>query len=97
MARTLPAAPGPSPSDLVSFTTLRSFLEKTQGAAGPEAHLRARYIPNPDGSVGARRAPDRAIRQAMSKEMQAAYKSYNPDRIIVPAVVIMPHPNSPLT
>lgn len=52
VARTLPGSPGPGPADLVSFPALRSFLERTQGIVAPEAHLRARYVPNADGSVG---------------------------------------------
>jgi non-heme chloroperoxidase len=88
VARTLPVAPTPGPGDLASFTALRSFLEKTQGFAGPEAHLRARWIANPDGTIARMWAPDLPIRQAMSKEMQAAYKPYNPERIRVPALAI---------
>lgn len=95
VARTLPAAPGPGPADLASFTALRAFLEKTQRAAFPESHLRARWVGNADGTVARMWAPDLPIRQAMSKEMQAAYKPYNPERIRVPALAIYARPNSP--
>lgn len=94
VARTLPAAPSPGPGDLASFTALRAFLERTQGAAGPEAHLRARYIANPDETVAGRWAPGLSIRQAMSKEMQAAYKTYNPERVRLPALAIYAAPKS---
>jgi pimeloyl-ACP methyl ester carboxylesterase len=94
VAKTLPAAPSPGPRDLASFTALRSFLEKTQGTLFPEAHLRARYLTNSDGTVGRMWAPDLPIRQAMSKEMQAAYRPYNPERIRVPALALYARPKS---
>ena len=93
VARTVPTAPGPQPGDLASFTTLRAFLEKN-GAAGPEAYLRTRYRTNPDGTVGGMWAPDLPVRQAMMKEIQAAYKPYNPERIRVPALAIYALPKS---
>jgi non-heme chloroperoxidase len=94
VAKTLPTAPSPGPRDMASFTTLRAFLEKTQGTPFPEAHLRARYLTNPDGTVGRMWAPDLPIRQEMSKEMQAAYGTYNPQRIRVPALAIYAVPKS---
>jgi len=39
-------------------------------------------------------APDVTIRQAMTKEMQSAYKSYNSERIRVPALAIYAAPKS---
>jgi alkanesulfonate monooxygenase SsuD/methylene tetrahydromethanopterin reductase-like flavin-dependent oxidoreductase (luciferase family) len=77
----------------VSFATLRAFLEKS-GAAGPEAYLRTRYRTNPDGTVGGMWAPDLPVRQAMMKEIQAAYKPYSPERIRVPALAIYAVPKS---
>jgi non-heme chloroperoxidase len=94
VARSLPPAPGPAPGDLASFTALRSFLERIQGAAGPEAHLRARFITKPDGSVGGQWAPDFLIRQALSNEMQVLSRAYNPERIRVPALAIYAVPKS---
>jgi len=94
VAKALPAAPRPGPPDLASFTALRSFLEKTQRTLFPEAHLRARYVGNPDGTIGRMWAPDLPIRQEMSREMQAAYKSYDPERIRVPALAIYAAPKS---
>jgi pimeloyl-ACP methyl ester carboxylesterase len=94
VAKTLPGPPGPEPADLVSFTALRAFLQKTFGGAGPEGHLRARFLTNPDGSVGDMWAPDVPIRQAITKEMRAAYTSYNPERIRVPALAIYAVPKS---
>jgi pimeloyl-ACP methyl ester carboxylesterase len=89
----VPLSPGPQAGDLASFTALRAYLEK-RGGAGPEAFLRARYRTNPDGSPGELWAPDPAIRQAMSKEIQAAYNPYNPERIRVPALAIYAAPKS---
>ena len=93
VAKTVPAVPSPRPNDLVSFASLRAYLEK-YGGAGPEAYLRTRYRTNPDGSIGGMWAPDLPIRQAMSKEIQAAYKPYNPERIRVPALAIYAVPKS---
>ena len=93
VARTVPAAPGPQPADLASFTTLRAYLGK-YGGAGPEAFLRTRYRTNPDGTIAGLWAPDLPIRQAMTKEIQAAYKPYNPERISVPALAIYAAPKS---
>ena len=61
-----PLLPVPKADDLASFTALRAYLEK-YGGAGPEAHLRARWVANPDGTVARMYAPDRAIVQAMVK------------------------------
>jgi pimeloyl-ACP methyl ester carboxylesterase len=94
VARSLPAPPRPAPDDLASFAALRSFLVRIQGAAGPEAHLRARFLTNPDGSVGAPWAPDLPIRQALTNEMRALSKEYNPERIRVPALAIYAVPKS---
>jgi len=93
VARTVPAAPSPQPVDLASFMALRAYLEK-YGGAGPEAYLRTRYRTNPDGSVAGLWAPDAPIRQAMAKEIQAAYKPYKPERIRVPALAIYAAPKS---
>ena len=94
VARSLPAAPGPTAGDLASFSALRSFLEKTQGAVGPEAHLRARFLANADGSVGRPWAPDPPVRQAIANEMAAATKAYNPEPVRVPALAIYAVPMS---
>lgn len=95
VAKTLPAAPRPGPADMASFTSLRAFLEKTQGTLFTESHLRARYVANLDGTIARMWAPDVPIRQEMSKEMQATYKPYNPGRIRVPALAIYAAPKSP--
>lgn len=94
VARTLPPAPRPGPGDLASFAALRSFLERTQGLAGPEAHLRARYVANADGSIARSWAPAPPIFQEISREMQAAFKSYYPERIRVPALAVYAVPKS---
>ena len=94
VARTLPVAPSPEPADLASFTALRAFLERTQRPAGPEAHLRARYVANADGTVGRPWAPDVTVREAFSAEMRAMAKAYHPDRIRVPALAIYAVPKS---
>lgn len=93
VARTVPAARGPQPGDLASFTALRAYLEK-YGGAGSEAYLRTRYRTNADGSVGGLWAPDRSIRQAMAKAIEAAYNPYHPERIRVPALAIYAAPKS---
>jgi len=94
VARTLPAAPNAGPSDRASFATLNAFLKKTQGSLVPEAHLRARYLGNADGTVARMWAPDVAVRQAISREMQAQYKPYKPERIHLPALAIYAAPKS---
>jgi pimeloyl-ACP methyl ester carboxylesterase len=94
VARTLPPAPRPGPGDLASFAALRSFLERTQGLAGPEAHLRARYVANGDGSIARAGAPAPPIFQEMTREIQAAFKSYHPERIRVPALAIYAVPKA---
>ena len=94
VARTLPPAPRPGPGDLASLAALRSFLERTQGLAGPEAHLRARYVANADGSIARAWAPAPPIFQEMTREMQAAFKPYNPERIRVPALAVYAVPKS---
>jgi pimeloyl-ACP methyl ester carboxylesterase len=93
-ARTLPAAPRPEPADLASYAALRAFLDRTQGGAGPEAHLRARYLPTDDGTVGRPWAPDLPIRQALTNEMKAMSSAYNPEPIRVPALAMYAVPAS---
>ena len=80
---------------MASLTALRAFLVKNQGFAGPEAYLRARWVANPDGSIARPWAPDAAIRQAISKEMQAAYRPYSPEPIRVRALAMYAAPKSP--
>lgn len=93
VARTVPAAPSPTPGDLASFTELRAYLEK-YGGAGPEGYLRTRYRANPDGSIAGPWTPDPPIMQAMTKEIRAAYKPYSPKPIRVPALAIYAVPQS---
>lgn len=94
VARTLPTAPTPKAADLASFTTLRACLEKG-GGAGPEAHLRARWTANTDGTIKGMYTPDRAVLQAMVQEMRAAFrKPYNPERIHLPALAVYAIPKS---
>jgi hypothetical protein len=95
VARTLPRPPNPGPADLASFAALRSFLVGIQGGAGPEAHLRAKYVANADGTIARPWAPDLPVRQALTAEMQAMSKAYNPERVRVPAVAIYDVPKSP--
>jgi pimeloyl-ACP methyl ester carboxylesterase len=92
-AKPVPGAPTSTDADRTSFTALRAYLDK-YGGAGPEAWLRTRYRTNPDGSVAGMWAPDPPIRQAMMKDIQAAYKPYNPERIRVPALAIYAIPKS---
>ena len=92
-ARTLPPAPRPIPLDFASFAALRQYLERTQRPSGPEAHLRARYVTNADGTIGAWE-PDPAVRKAFTSEMQAMSKVYQPERIRVPALAIYAVPKS---
>ena len=92
-ARAVPTAPSAQAEDRASFSALRAYLEK-YGGAGPEAYLRTRYRTNPDGTIAGLWAPDLAIRQAMTKELRAAYNPYKPERIRVPALAIYAVPNS---
>ena len=93
-AKGLPNPPGPGPRDLASLAALRSYLESVQGAAGPEAHLRARLLMNPDGSIRGQWSQDLQIRQEITKEMRAAYSPYHPEPIRVPALAIYAVPKS---
>jgi non-heme chloroperoxidase len=93
VAKTVPAAPSANAADKASFSALRAYQEK-YGGAWPEAYVRTRYRTNPDGSVGGLWTPDPPILQTMMKEMRAAYKPYNPERIRVPAVAIYAVPKS---
>jgi pimeloyl-ACP methyl ester carboxylesterase len=92
-AKLVLSAPSSTDSDRASFGALRAYLEK-HGGAGAEGFLRTRYRTNPDGSTAGLWVPDLAIRQAMTRELQAAYKPYNPERIRVPAVAIYAIPKS---
>jgi len=94
-ARKLPPAPRPEPADLMSFTALRDFLKRNQRPVLPEAQLRARYVTNPDGSVGAAWMPAPQVREAFTKLMQAMSAAYNPERILVPSMAIYAVPESP--
>jgi pimeloyl-ACP methyl ester carboxylesterase len=94
VARMLPPSPRPGPGDMASVTALRLFLEKLQGPVGPEAHLRARYVVNADGTVARPWLPDVSIRQALSGEMAAASKTYNPEPVRVPALAIYAVPKT---
>jgi len=94
VAKTLPTAPRPNEDDLASITVLRAYLEK-YGGAGPEAHVRARWVVKPDGTVSGMYSPERAILQAIVTGMRAAFaKPYNPERIRVPAVSLYAVPKS---
>ena len=95
VARTLPPPPSPGPADRASFAALRSYLERTQGGAGPEAHLRAKYLANADGTIARPWAPELPVRQALTAAMQAMSKAYNPERVRVPALAIYAVAKSP--
>jgi pimeloyl-ACP methyl ester carboxylesterase len=94
VARTVPAAPRshkrrtarPSPA-------LRAYLEK-YGGAGPDAHLRARWVANPDGTIARMYAPDRAIIQVDVQGDAGRFKPYKPEPIRVPVVSIYAVPKS---
>ncbi|MGH9384348.1 MAG: alpha/beta fold hydrolase [Vicinamibacterales bacterium] len=94
VARTLPPRPGPQPSDLASFAALAAFLKSTQSAIPPEAHLRARYVAQADGSVGDAWMPALPVRQGFMNEMKRSFQSYTPARIGVPALAIYAVPTS---
>jgi pimeloyl-ACP methyl ester carboxylesterase len=97
VTRELPRAPAPQAKDRASFAALAAFLAETQlrGATLPEAHLRAGYTVNPDGSVGAPWMPALPVRQAITTEMRRASESYNPERIRVPVLSLYAVPKSP--
>jgi pimeloyl-ACP methyl ester carboxylesterase len=92
-ARAVPTPSSPEDADRASFTALRAYLEK-YGGAGPEAYLRTRYRTNPDGTIAGLWAPERPVREAMTKELRAAYSPYKPERIRVPALAIYACPQS---
>ena len=93
-AKGMPNPPGPGPRDMASLAAMRSYLEIVQGATGPEAHLRARFLMNPDGSIRGPWSPDLPIRQEITREMRAAYSPYNPQPIRVPALAIYAVPKT---
>jgi pimeloyl-ACP methyl ester carboxylesterase len=93
VARTIPAAPGPTSADMASTAALRGYLEKV-GLGGPDAYLRTRYRASADGTFTGLWAPELPVRQAMTSAMQAAYKRYQPERIQVPALAIYAMPKS---
>jgi hypothetical protein len=86
--RTLPPPPAPGPADLASFVTLRAFLQRSQGAVGPDAHLRSRYVANDSGAITGPSMPDLPTRQGYTSELQATRKGYDPERIRVPALAV---------
>jgi hypothetical protein len=53
-----------------------------------------RPFANADGSVRGRWTPEPHVFQAFSNETRAAYKTYNPERIRVPALAIYAVPKS---
>lgn len=92
--RALPPPPRPSAADLASFTALRAFLTRTQGAPGPEARLRLRYTANADGTIRGPWTPDAHVMQAYSGVMRAMTEAYHPAPIRVPALSIYAVPKS---
>lgn len=93
VARTVPAAPGPAPADLESFSALRAYLD-TYGGAGPEGYLRTRYRSTEDGRIDGLWAPEPSVFRAMADDMQASYHPYDPEPIHVPALAIYAVPTS---
>ena len=57
--------------------------------------MRARFVTNPDGSIGGQWAPDPPIRQAISSQMAALTKAYHPEPIRVTALAVYAVPKSP--
>jgi pimeloyl-ACP methyl ester carboxylesterase len=92
--RAMPPAPRPQPSDLTSFAALRAFLTRNFGPPGPEAHLRARYVGNPDGSVRGPWTPEPHVMQGYTAETRAMTKSYAPEPIRVAALAMYASPKS---
>jgi pimeloyl-ACP methyl ester carboxylesterase len=92
-ARAVPTAPSPQTADKASFSALRAHLEK-YGGGGPEGYLRTRYRTNPDGTIAGLWVPDRPVFDAMVKELRAAYNTYTPERIRVPALALYACPKS---
>ena len=86
--RTLPPPPTPSAGDLASFATLRAFLQRAQGAVGPDAHLRSRYVASDSGAITGPWTPALPVRQGYTNEMQAMRTGYSPEPIRVPALAV---------
>ena len=95
VAGKLPPAPAPEAKDLASVAALRAFRLKIERAVLPEAHLRARYVVNADGTVAGAWMPALPIRQAFTTEIRRISESYSPERIRVPALAIYAVPKSP--
>jgi len=94
VARKLPPAPNPGPNDRASFAALRAFLTRGGRPVPPEAHLRARYVVNADGTVGDPWVPALPVRQAFAAEMKRSFDRYQPERIRVPALAIYAVPKA---
>ena len=91
-----PVPAAPSPQDQVTWRPSRLCVRIWRNTAalgrrrtcGPGT---ARILTEASVACGPRTL---SIRQAMTKEMQAAYKPYNPERIRVPALAIYAVPKS---
>jgi non-heme chloroperoxidase len=94
MARKLPPPPRPQAADMASVTAYRDFLVRNGRPAPPESQLRARFVINPDGSVGPAAVPAHVM-TAFTKVMQSMSKEYAPAPIRVPSLAIYAVSSSP--
>ena len=86
LGRTIPAPPQPSDSDLVSYTALADWWERTRGFKIPEALVRQSRPPDPDGRPGKPRTA--ASIQQMIRNGSAKFSDIN---VPVLALCAMPH------
>ena len=92
-AAVLPPAPPPTAGELRSYATLLGYFARTRTSVRPESEVRATRMVGPEGSIGAPRPIDPALRQAISVMLQKP-ESPHWDRLQAPALAVFPVPGS---
>jgi pimeloyl-ACP methyl ester carboxylesterase len=86
LGRTIPARPQPSDSDLVSYTALTDWWERTRGFKIPEAFFRQSRPPDPDGRPGKPRTA-----ASIEQMIQNGIAKFSEIDVPVLALYAMPH------
>jgi non-heme chloroperoxidase len=94
LCRKLPEAmqksPSPSPLDLKSFQAYRDWRAANGQVSIPESELRAEFMENPDGSVGAYKIPGNIF-----EAMMAGREKHDYSEIRVPVLALVGYPKTP--